>query len=98
MTNPNCLSACGLVLDLTAKQVLADGQLRRLTPKECRLLATFMRHSGQVLTRALLMKKVWDTDYVGDCRTLEVHVCTLRRKIGPHLIHTARGVGYRFGK
>jgi DNA-binding response OmpR family regulator len=51
-----------------------------------------------VLTRALLMKKVWDTDYVGDCRTLEVHVCTLRRKIRPHLIHTVRGVGYRFGE
>ena len=98
MTNPNRLSACGLVLDLTAKQVLTDGQPRRLTPKECRLLATFMRHPGRILSRRFLMKDVWETDYVGDCRTLEVHVCTLRRKIGHHLIHTVRGIGYRFGE
>jgi len=103
MTSPDRLSAGGLTLDAANQQVFVNGTPRHLTPMECRLLTTFMRHAGQVLTRAFLMKEVWDTDYVDDTRTLEVHVCTLRKKIKdssrkPPLIQTIRNVGYRFGQ
>ncbi len=103
MTSPDRLSASGLTLDAVTQQVLVNGTPRHLTPMECRLLATLMRHAGQTLTRAFLMKEVWQTDFLDDTRTLEVHVCTLRRKIEatpsrPRLIRTIRGVGYRFGE
>jgi DNA-binding response OmpR family regulator len=60
-----------------------------------------MRNPGRVLTRREIMKAVWDTDYVGDTRTLSVHVRWLRLKIeddpgNPRLLRTVRGVGYRF--
>lgn len=72
-----------------------------LRPKEAALLAVFMRNQGKVLTRQFLMKEVWDTDYVGDTRTLSVHVRWLRTKIepdpnNPRFLTTVRGVGYRF--
>ena len=71
----------------------------RLTPMECRLLATFMESPNEVISHAELMKKVWQTDYVGDTRTLHVHICWLRRKIEadslcPCRIVTHRGLGY----
>jgi len=57
-----------------------------------------MLHPWQVLSRGFLMKEVWDTSYVGDTRTLEVHICRLRGKLAeagsPSLIRTVRGVGY----
>jgi len=59
-----------------------------------------MLHPWQVLSRKFLMKEVWDTEYVGDTRTLEVHICRLRGKLvevgSPPLIRTVRGVGYVF--
>jgi len=72
-----------------------------LTPKQARLLEVFMSHPGEVLTRAFLMKQVWDTDYLGDTRTLDVHVHWVRRAIeedprSPLYIRTIRQVGYRF--
>jgi DNA-binding response OmpR family regulator len=72
-----------------------------LTPKQAQLLEVFMRHPGQVLTRAFLMKQVWETDYVGDTQTLTVHVRWLRKLIernpqSPQYLRTVRGVGYRF--
>lgn len=73
-----------------------------LTPKECELLAVFIEHRGQVLSRRFLMREVWCTAYVKDTRTLEVHVHWLRRKLQrgaadrTSLIHTIRGVGYTF--
>ncbi len=72
-----------------------------LRPKEAALLTVFMRNQGRVLTRQRLMKEVWDTDYVGDTRTLSVHVRWLRTKIepdpnNPRFLTTVRGVGYRF--
>ncbi len=92
----------GLVLDLDRRQVMRRGGRRQLSPRECLLLETFMRHAGQVLSRRFLMKHVWSTDFVGDTRVLEVTVCTLRRKIedgrdSPRYLATVRGVGYRFG-
>jgi len=90
-----------LVLDPVTR-TLNKGQTRcRLRPKEAALLAFFIRNSGRVLSRREIMKAVWDTDYVGDTRTLNVHVRWLRQKIEddpgrPCLLRTVRGVGYRF--
>ena len=87
------------VLDLATRTLIRDRARSKLTPKECRLLATFIAHEGQVLTRRFLMKEVWDTNFIADTRTLEVHVHWLRRKLEgnsgrPTYLHTVRGVGY----
>lgn len=72
-----------------------------LRPKEGALLEMFMRNPGRVLTRHEIMKLVWETDYMGDTRTLSVHIRWLRKKIEddarhPRFLRTVRGVGYRF--
>ena len=91
---------CGaIVLDLSSRALCRGDERLPLTPKECRLLEVFLRHQGQVLTRQFLMKEVWQTDFIADTRTLEVHVHWLRRKLaqcraGAACIHTVRGVGY----
>ena len=90
-----------LVLDPVTR-ILNKGQTRyRLRPKEAALLAFFMRNPGRVLSRQEIMKAVWHTDFVGDTRTLNVHVRWIRLKIEdvpgePRLLRTVRGVGYRF--
>lgn len=89
-----------LILDLTTNTVRSLNGTHRLRPKGARLLETFMRHPGQVLTHEFLMKAVWDTDYCGDLGTLWTHICSLRKKIEPYqgrrvYLHTIRGVGYR---
>lgn len=100
--NANCLKCADFVLDLSTRRLMKDnGTPRHLTPKECRLLSTFIRHRGEVLSREFLMQEVWETDYYGDTRTLEVHVSWLRAKIEddpshPRYLHTVRGVGYWF--
>ncbi len=86
-------------LDLQQRLLRRGENVHVLTPKECQLLTTFIRHVGHVLTRKYLMKVVWDTEEVDDTRTLEVHVHWLRRKLEadvsrPALLHTVRGVGY----
>jgi len=92
--------SCGpIVLDVESRTLHRGEEEHHLTPKECRLLEVFLLHQGQVLTRQFLMKEVWQTDYVADTRTLEVHVHWLRQKIednrsSPTYIHTVRGVGY----
>lgn len=73
----------------------------QLTPKESLLLWTLMAHANQVMSRADLMHHVWQTDYVDDTRTLEVHIHWLRKKIEPDprhpaYLHTMRGQGYVF--
>lgn len=73
----------------------------RLTPKQAQLLAEFLRHPNKVLDRRQLMRNVWNTDYVGDTRTLDVHIRWLREAIEdnpsiPRRIVTVRGVGYVF--
>lgn len=74
---------------------------QRLTPKQAKLLEVFLRHPNQVLDRRQLMQDVWDTDYIGDTRTLDVHIRWLREAIEenpsrPQRIITIRGVGYVF--
>ena len=79
---------------------LGDGQSPiKFNPKEARLMEVLMQHPGHVVNRAKLMREVWQTDYLGDTRTLEVHICWLRKKLEddpthPRLILTQRGVGY----
>jgi DNA-binding response OmpR family regulator len=96
------LQVGGLVLDLDRRSVTRnDDRRHQLTPKEFRLLETFMRNPGRLLSRKFLMKNVWDTDYLGDTRTLDVHVRWIREKIeenpsSPVYLCTVRGVGYRF--
>ena len=95
------LRAGDLVLDLKHRTVSRGERSHRLTPKQARLLETFINNQGRVLTRAFLMKEVWNTDYVDDTRTLEVHIHWLRRAIeedpsNPVYLTTVRGVGYRF--
>jgi DNA-binding response OmpR family regulator len=77
------------------------GQAHRLRPKEAALLTFFMRNPEKVLSRQEIMKQVWETDYVGDTRTVSVHVRWLRLKIEedpsrPRILRTVRGIGYRF--
>lgn len=95
------LRAGDLTLDLEERCVVKDGTPIHLTYKECALLEILIRNGGEVLTRKQLMKEVWDTDYLGDTRTLDVHIRWLRTKVEvkpsePVLIRTVRGVGYRF--
>lgn len=78
-----------------------DGPLQKLTPKQAKLLETLMRHPEQELTRRYLMKHVWQTDYLGDTRTLDVHIRWIREKIEPNpsapiYIITRRRIGYLF--
>lgn len=88
-------------LDLDNRQVFTGNGAQKLTPQLCRLLEVFMRNPAKILSRKFLMKEVWETDYIGDTRTLEVHICWLRKKIEedprhPRFLRTVRGVGYHF--
>ncbi len=91
----------GLLLDVVNREVITKSDTHHLTPMECRLLAVFMRNAGEVLSRKYLMQEVWRTDFIEDTRTLEVHVCWLRKKIEPdpsrpRYLRTIRGRGYQF--
>lgn len=84
-----------------AQIVEVNGRECRLTAKTANLLEIFLKYPGQVLDRGFLMRQVWNTDYVGDTRTLDVHVRWVREaiEVDPHLprhILTVRGLGYRF--
>lgn len=88
-----------LVLDLDSRTLYKGGQNWQLRPKEAKVLALLMASAGKVVSRQEIMKQVWETDYLGDTRTLSVHVCWLRQKIeddpkSPALLRTVRGVGY----
>ncbi len=88
-------------LHLDSRQLEVNGEFSILTPKQYRLLCLFMSHPGEVLTRKRLMKDVWETDYTGDTRTLDVHIHWVREKLGdvpgqPRYLQTVRRVGYRF--
>ena len=92
------LKAPGIVIDLGAHTVMADGERVDLTYKEFELLRLLMSHPGMVFTRDRLLSEVWGIDYCGETRTVDVHIRTLRQKLGvcSELIETVRGVGYRF--
>jgi DNA-binding response OmpR family regulator len=95
------LQVDNIVLNLKQRCVVCGKRESNLTPKQAALLEILMRHPGEVLTRGFLMKQVWNTDYVGDTRTLEVHIHWLRKAIeddagSPKYLRTVRRVGYRF--
>jgi len=89
-----------LVLDPAARSVTLAGETVPLTRKEFDLLAALAVHPGEVTTREDLMARVWDTNWFGSTKTLDVHIRTLRKKLGddstnPRFIETVRGVGFR---
>lgn len=86
-----------LTLNPQTHTVRADGEKVILTLKEFELLHKFMRHPGRVYSREQLLSDIWGADYVGETRTVDVHIGTLRTKLGEcgEYIDTVRGVGYR---
>ena len=87
----------GLVLNSSEHTVSVDGERVILTYKEYELLHLFLSHPGIAFTREQLLSNVWNAEYFGETRTVDMHIRTLRQKLGPygHLIETVRNVGYR---
>lgn len=92
------LTAGPLTLNLDRRILSAWGQETQLNPKLAVLFAVFLKHPNQILERATLMRAVWDTDYIEDTRTLNVHISYARQILEanghPRLIQTVRGIGY----
>lgn len=87
-------------LDLERKRVRCQGREARLTPRLASLLKILLDHPGEVIEREQLFKDVWNTEYIADTRTLDVHISWLRQAIeedprNPQFLKTIRGVGYR---
>lgn len=91
------LNACGISMNTLEYTVSADGERITLTYKEYELLKLFLSHMGTAFTREQLMERVWGTDYMGETRTIDMHIRTLRQKLGKcgESIKTVRNVGYR---
>lgn len=91
------LNACGISMNTLEHTVSADGKRITLTYKEYELLKLFLSHIGTAFTREQLMERVWGTDYMGETRTIDMHIRTLRQKLGKcgESIKTVRNVGYR---
>jgi DNA-binding response OmpR family regulator len=90
-----------LEINMTRREVVLGGKALQLKPKEYELLLFLAEHHGQMLTREFILERVWGWDYIGDSRTVDVHVRWLRQKIEvdparPVRIVTVRGGGYRF--
>lgn len=88
-------------IDMGRRELRVDDQVVNLKPKEFELLVYLIKHKNQVLTRDQILQSVWGWEYIGDSRTVDVHVRWLRKKIendpsNPACIITARGAGYRF--
>ena len=87
----------GIVLNEKEHKVIADGEKVELTNKEFKMLKLFIKNPGMVFSRDKLMSEIWGIDYVGETRTVDMHIKTLRRKLGScgGQIKTVIGVGYR---
>jgi DNA-binding response OmpR family regulator len=99
--DPPTLSARGVRVDPTARRAWRDEAELDLTPKEFDLLVLLVGEAGRVVTRERAMSDVWDENWFGSTKTLDMHVSALRRKLGddanaPDLLTTVRGVGFRF--
>ena len=95
------IEIAGVRLDPGRRAAAVDGKELELSRKEFELLRTLMESAGTVLTRERLIEEVWDMNWFGSTKTLDVHVSSLRKKLGddprePRHIHTVRGVGFRF--
>lgn len=89
-----------ITLNLATRTVNTPSGRYHMTPKQCALLRVLMENDGEVVTRAELMKKIWDTDFMEDTRTLDVHIRWLRERIEPEpsapiYLLTVRGIGYQ---
>jgi DNA-binding response OmpR family regulator len=90
-----------LIIDVTRREAALDGRPLKLNPKEYELLVFLAEHKGRLLTREFILERVWGWDFVGESRTVDVHIRWLRQKIekdpaNPARIVTVRGGGYRF--
>ena len=92
------LKSDGLTVNLDEHTVTADSERVQLTYKEFELLRLFLSHPGVAFTRDQLFSEIWGEDYIGETRTVDMHIRTLRQKLGPCGGHiaTVRGVGYRW--
>jgi two-component system response regulator RegX3 len=98
---PEPITVGGLHVDLGARRARLDGEELQLSRKEFDLLAELVTHAGHVVTREDLMSRVWDENWFGSTKTLDVHIRWLRQKLGDapessRYVHTVRGVGFRF--
>lgn len=101
--DPGTISVGGIEIDVPGHKVSLDGSPVDLTATEFKLLVALARHAGQVMTREMLLELVWDYDYLGDSRVVDMAIKRLREKVDPgrggrRLIHTVRGVGYRLDR
>ena len=97
----NVLTFGDLVADFDKREILVKDKKLDLTLKEFELLEILMKNKGKILTRDTLLEKIWGYEYIGETRTVDVHIRYLRKKIEaddkkPKFIETIRGVGYRF--
>lgn len=95
------IKAGPVVIDVDRHEVFVDGEKKDFTPKEFELLKLLASNPGKVFSREYLLENVWGYDYLGDTRTVDVHIRHLRQKIeknseDPRYIKTVRGVGYKF--
>jgi len=97
---PDVLSVGEITFDQRSRRVTVEGSVAQLTPKEYEVLLMLMRRVGTVVGRDELMREVWRTEWLGATKTLDMHVSTLRRKLGDagSRITTVRGVGFRLEK
>ncbi|MBL4930789.1 response regulator transcription factor [Clostridium paridis] len=100
-TTERAFNVYNISVDFVKHEVLKDGQKVDLTLKEFELLEILIRNRGKVLTRETLLDKIWGYEYIGETRTVDVHIRHLRKKVeeddkNPKLIETIRGIGYRF--
>lgn len=98
---PEVVEVAGVRIDVERHQVSIDGKEVRFALREFELLELLMRNAGRVMTRGQLIDRIWGSDYVGDTKTLDVHIKRLRSKIehdpsNPQRLVTVRGLGYKF--
>jgi two-component system response regulator RegX3 len=100
-TAEEMLNGGPIEMDVAKHEVRVGEGLVAFPPKEFELLEAFLRRRGRLLTREFLIEEIWGHDYVGDTKTLDVHVKRIRQKIehdphDPELLLTVRGLGYKF--
>ena len=95
-TQPRIFTDGGLTIDYSARSVALDGESVPLTATEFDLLALLTRNAGAALSRDKILSAVWGWDFVGETRTVDVHVQRLRAKLGPERIETVYKYGYRW--
>jgi two-component system, OmpR family, response regulator RegX3 len=98
---PGPVTVGELEVDVASRRARLKGEQLQLSRKEFDLLTELIRHAGRVVTREQLMDRVWDENWFGSTKTLDVHIRWLRQKLGddptaPRYLHTVRGVGFRF--